>query len=199
MEYILVFLLFYLIGSISPAFITGKLVKGIDIREVNTGNAGASNVTITLGLKWGLVVGITDILKGLIPILILRYFFPTNDILWFVGGISLVIGHVYPFYMDFKGGKGTSTFVGVLIGGAPLVGIILMIVLILVTIISDHVAIGTLFFIVLAPVSLYVIDYQLLTVIIVVLYSLLSFYKHFSNFINIYKKKETGLRAVFRD
>ena len=199
MEYILIILLFYLIGSISPAFITGKLVKGIDIREANTGNAGASNVTITLGLKYGLLVGIADVLKGVIPILILRYYFPENDILWFAGGVSLVIGHVYPFYMDFRGGKGTSTFVGVLLAGAPIVGLVLMIVLILVTIISDHVAIGTLFFIVLAPVSLYVIDYQLLTVVIVIVYSLLSFYKHSSNFIKIYKKEETGLRAVFRD
>ena len=100
MDYILVFLLFYIIGSISPAFITGKLVKGIDIREMNTGNAGASNVTITLGLKWGLFVGISDILKGLLPILILRVFFPENDIIWFVGGIGLVIGHIWTLKVE---------------------------------------------------------------------------------------------------
>ncbi len=199
MEYFLVSIIFYLIGSFNLALITTKLVKGIDIREVNTMSAGASNVTLTLGLKWGLFVGIGDILKGLIPIIVLRFFFPENDIIWFVGGVSAVIGHVYPFYMKFKGGKGTSTFVGVLLGGAPLVGIVLTIVLIVTTILSDYVAIGTLIYIILAPISLYLLDYQLLTVIIVVFYSSLSLYKHSPNLINIYKKKELGLRAAFKD
>ena len=177
MEYLFIMVLFYTIGSISPAMIAGKLVKGIDIREVNTGNAGASNVTITLGLKYGFIVFISDLLKGLIPILILRYFFPENDLIWFVGGISAVVGHIFPFYMNFKGGKGTSTFVGVLIGGAPVIGISLLIGLIVVTILTDHVAIGTLSLIMLAPISLFVLDYQKMIVYIVIFYSLLSFYK----------------------
>ena len=109
MEYLIVFIVFYLFGSISPALITGKLVKGIDIRDVNSKNAGASNVTITLGLKYGVIVGLSDILKGLIPILVLRVIFPDNNIIWFIGGISAVLGHIFPFYMKFKGGKGTST------------------------------------------------------------------------------------------
>lgn len=198
MEYIFIMVLFYSIGSFSPAMVTGKFVKGIDIREVNTKNAGASNVTISLGLKYGIFVGVSDLLKGLIPILILRYFFPENDLIWFVGGISAVVGHIYPFHMNFRGGKGTSTFVGVLLGGAPLVGLSLGVLLIVITIISDHVAIGTLSLIMFAPLSLFVLDYQIMIVFIVIFYSLLSLYKHSSNFIKIYKKEELGLRAVFK-
>ena len=198
MEYIFIMVLFYSIGSFSPAMVAGKLAKGIDIREVNTKNAGASNVTISLGLKYGIIVGISDLLKGLIPILILRYFFPENELIWFVGGVSAVVGHIYPFYMNFRGGKGTSTFVGVLLGGAPLIGLSLGVLLIVITIISDHVAIGTLSLITFAPLSLFVLDYQRMIVYIVIFYSLLSLYKHSSNFIKIYKKEELGLRAVFK-
>ena len=199
MEYIIVIVLFYLIGTVNLALITTKLVKGVDIREVNTKSAGASNVTITLGLKWGLFVGIGDILKGLIPVLVLRYLFPGNDLIWFVGGVSIVFGHVYPFYMGFKGGKGTSTFVGVLIGGAPIIGLVLMLVLIVTTLISDQVAIGTLIYIILAPIVLYIFGYQLMTVLVVVLYSLLAFYKHYGNFVRVLKHEELGVRAALKD
>lgn len=198
MEYVLIIVLFYVFGSISPAVITGKIVKGIDIRDVNSRNAGASNVTITLGLKYGVLVGVLDILKGFIPIILLRFIFPDNELLWFIGGLSAVIGHVFPFYLNFKGGKGTSTFVGVLLGGAPLLGLSLGILLVVLTLLSDYIAFGTLSLIFLAPVSLYVMDYQLLIVLIVIVYSSLSFYKHFSNLVKIYKKEELGLREAFR-
>ena len=198
MEYVIVIVLFYLIGSISPALIIGKLVGDIDIRDVNSMNAGASNVTITFGLKYGAPVAILDILKSLVPILALRYFYPDNDLMWFTGGISAVIGHIFPFYMGFRGGKGTSTFIGVLLATNPVLGLILGIGLIIVTIVTDYIAIGTLFLILLAPLMLYVFDYHIGAVIWVVAYSILSFYKHFGNFVRIYHKQELGLRKAFK-
>ncbi len=198
MEYFIVFIVLYLIGSISPAVITGKLVKGIDIRDVNTKNAGASNAFVTLGSKYGFMVGIIDILKGLLPIIALRFIFDGNDFLWFVGGLGIIIGHVYPVYMGFRGGKGTSTFVGILIGGAPIIGLVLLVVLIVSTYLTDYVAIGTLIYIILAPLTLFIFDYNWMSVIIVVLYSSLSFYKHSPNFMRVLKKEESHFRSAFK-
>lgn len=198
MVYLLVFIVFYMFGSISPAVITGKLVKGIDIRDVNSKNAGASNALMTIGVKWGILVGLLDMFKGVLPILILRVLFPENDLIWFIGGASAVFGHVFPFYMGFRGGKGTATFTGVVLAGAPLLGLVLGVVLIIVTLVSDYVAIGTLFYIILAPIALYFLGFNTFSVLIVLGYSALSFYKHFNNFVRIYRKQEVGLRQALK-
>lgn len=198
MQYILVSLIFYFIGSFSPAYLTAKYVQGIDIREVNSKNAGASNITMTLGFRYGAFVAILDIVKGILPIIILRILFPDNHLMWFTGGISTVLGHVFPFYLGFRGGKGTATFIGVLLATNPVLGLVLSLILIVATIATDYIAIGTLFLILLAPIMLIIFDYQLGAIIWVIVYSLLSFYKHFGNFVRIYRKQELGLRQTFK-
>jgi len=198
MEYVIVIFVCYLIGTISPALITGKKVKNIDIRDVNSKNAGTSNVAITLGLKWGILVGVSDILKGLIPVVILRIIFKDNDIIWIVGGLSAIIGHVYPFYMKFSGGKGTATFGGVMIAIAPLFSVGLAIVFFGLLFLSDFIAISTLAVIILAPIGLYFLDFHIVSVILISLYSILAFYKHYPNFKRIITKQELGLRKAFK-
>ncbi len=199
MEYIIVIILFYLIGNINPALITTKLVKNVDIREVNSKNAGTSNAVITLGLKWGIFVGVLDILKATIPILVLRLvLFPDNEIIWFVGGVSVIIGHVYPVFMGFRGGKGTATFGGLCFGIFPITAAIMFVSFVVLTIISDYVTVPTILAVVFVPIGMYFFDYQLVSVIIVSSYSLLSIYKHWPNIIKIIKKEEVGLRAVFK-
>lgn len=198
MEYILVILICYVVGSINPALITGKKVRNIDIRDVNSKNAGTSNIAITLGLKWGVVVGVSDILKGLIPIIVLRILFPDNDVMWVTGGLAAIIGHVYPVFLGFKGGKGTATFGGVLLGIAPIFALILAVIFVVVLFASDYIAISTLMVIVVSPIGLFFLDFELLSVILIVGYSLLSFYKHYPNFKKIYLGQEVGLKEAFK-
>lgn len=197
MEYFIIVLVCYLFGTISPAMLSGKIVSGIDIREVGSKNAGASNVTMTLGWKYGVLVGVSDILKGVIPVVILRFIYP-DDAMWFLGGVSAVAGHIWPFYLKFRGGKGTATFIGVLLGGAPLIGFILGTLIILVTIASDYIALGTLSLMILAPFALWYFNYEPLTIYIVLGFSIVSFYKHIPNFIKIAKRQEPGLRGTFQ-
>ena len=198
MEYILVILICYLLGSISPAMITGKKLRNIDIRDVNSKNAGTSNIAMTLGLKWGVVVGLSDILKGLIPVVILRLVFPENDVIWTLGGLAAILGHVYPFHMGFKGGKGTATFGGVLLAIAPLFALILAVAFTLTLFLSDYIALATLVVIVLTPIGLFFLDFSLVSIIIISTYSLLSFYKHYPNYKRIYLGQEVGLKAAFK-
>ena len=197
MEYLIIIIIGYLIGSINPAVIIARAVKGIDIREVNTGNAGTSNAVITLGLKYGILVGVIDLLKGLLPVIVLRILFPENEIIWFIGGISVIIGHVYPVFLKFKGGKGTATYGGMLFAIAPLYTLILLIIFILVTLKSDFVTIATMVVIVIAPIAMYFLGYHYISIILVSLYAFLSFYKHYHGLVDVYNKDAIGLKEVF--
>lgn len=199
MEYLIVIIILYAIGSISPAVLITKKVRGIDIRDVNSKSAGTSNTVVTLGYKYGVLVGIIDILKGLIPVLILKIIFPENDIIWFVGGLSAVVGHIYPIHMGFHGGKGTATFGGILFAVAPVYTLGLLVIFAVLTFVINYIAVSTLLVIIVVPIAMYFQDYNYISVILVSLFVLLSFYKHFNNFVRIYNKQEIGLKETFNN
>jgi glycerol-3-phosphate acyltransferase PlsY len=98
----------YLLGAISPAWILGKLLKGIDIRKHGTLNAGTTNVYKTLGLWPAIVTGIYDFFKGLLAIWI-AWRLGVKDPYYLLPGVAAFLGHIYPFYLNFKGGQGSAT------------------------------------------------------------------------------------------
>ena len=107
----------YLIGSIPVAYIFGRLLKNLDIREHGSGNMGATNAFRVLGKGPGTIVLILDILKGIIPVTILANLFGLGDALSLVIiSLAAVAGHNWTVFLNFKGGKGMATSLGVLIG-----------------------------------------------------------------------------------
>ena len=102
----------YFLGSIPFGFLISR-AKGIDIRKVGSGNIGGTNVSRALGLKWGLLVSILDLLKGIIPAYLASRFLVFD---WQIALVALspVLGHVFPVWLNFRGGKGMATTVGVL-------------------------------------------------------------------------------------
>lgn len=114
MLYFLVILIGYLLGSVSPAYFLGRLLKKKDIRQIGDGNAGTTNVYKTLGLTPAIVCATYDLGKGLLAIYIATLFgAPLLAI--YLAGYAAVIGHVFPFYLGFRGGQGSATAVGILI------------------------------------------------------------------------------------
>lgn len=118
----------YVSGSISFALVFGRL-RGIDIRKQGSGNLGATNVGRVLGRPFGIVCFLLDVLKGFLPVFLAGYFLnylgqwdlSAMDLLrWLSVVAAAVIGHVFPFYLGFKGGKGVATSLGVLLGVYPL-------------------------------------------------------------------------------
>ena len=110
----LVILFSYLLGSVNFAYITAR-IKGIDISSSGSGNPGTSNVLRTLGKSSAAVVLLGDLLKGAIPIL-----FFSNDKYFLLYGLAAVLGHIYPVFYKFKGGKGVATYLGVYIAAVLL-------------------------------------------------------------------------------
>lgn len=118
----------HLCGSIPFAFLLGKC-KGVDIRKVGSGNIGATNLGRACGKKWGIAAFLLDALKGALPVLVAGFlraeFAPQGaqawlpDLLWVAVGIGAVLGHVFPVWLGFKGGKGVATSLGVLLGFWP--------------------------------------------------------------------------------
>jgi glycerol-3-phosphate acyltransferase PlsY len=110
----------YLIGSLPFGFLTARLVAGIDIRKAGSGNIGATNVARVLGAKWGALVLVLDLLKGLLPVLLLPYAVLSADHPDFlhvqVGcGLATIVGHMFPCWLGFRGGKGVATALGVIL------------------------------------------------------------------------------------
>ena len=116
---ILLALASYLAGSIPFGFLIGKAVKGVDLRKLGSGNIGATNAGRVLGKKWGLICLVLDALKGLLPVAFFpQQFFAPNDPGFphatVLAGVSTIIGHMFPCWLGFRGGKGVATSLGVL-------------------------------------------------------------------------------------
>jgi len=104
----------YFIGSFPTAYVVTRLMKGIDIRYAGSGNVGATNVHRVVGPGWGVFVAVIDVLKGALAVLITGASAVTAPWLLSLAGLSAVIGHNYPVWLKFKGGKGVATTYGVM-------------------------------------------------------------------------------------
>lgn len=124
MEYIIFGLVAYLLGSIPSALIIGKLRYNIDIREHGSGNMGATNTFRVLGIKAGTIVTIADILKGTVATLLPLLF--DADVYRLIIGVFAVLGHTYPIFAKFKGGKAVATSAGIILGIQPILFLIMI-------------------------------------------------------------------------
>lgn len=145
MYIILFIILAYLLGSIPSALIVGKISKKIDIREHGSGNMGATNAFRVLGTKAGIIVTLADILKGtvatLLPLLALIYI--DVDVSRLFVGLFAVLGHTYPIFARFKGGKAAATSAGVILGVSPLMFGIVLLLFIIVLYLSKYVSLAS--------------------------------------------------------
>ncbi|MGH2588371.1 MAG: glycerol-3-phosphate acyltransferase, partial [Dehalococcoidia bacterium] len=114
----------YLLGSVSFGLVLGRLLRGIDIRDYGSGSAGATNTGRTLGLKAFIAVFVLDLLKGLIPVVIAKVV-ADDARLEVIAGLAAIIGHDFPIFHGFRGGRGIATSIGATIGMMPLVGLLI--------------------------------------------------------------------------
>ena len=129
MHEFLIILLAYIIGSIPTSVWVSKYFFGVDIRDYGSGNAGATNTYRVLGSRWGTFVMVADVLKGLVATslyLLIPYYMHdewdrTNLMIGL--GLAAVVGHIFPMFADFKGGKGVATLLGMVIAIQPLVAV----------------------------------------------------------------------------
>lgn len=200
MMIVLMLILSYLIGAIPNGYVIGKVFFKKDIREFGSGNTGATNSFRVLGKPAGFIVTFLDIFKGFITV-----FFP----LWFsvhaqgpisaffthglIVGIFAIIGHVYPIYLKFKGGKAVATSAGVVLGVNPILLLILAVIFFGILYLTKYVSLSSIIAAISCVIgSLIIHDYILFGMSAFV--SIILIFRHRSNIIRIFKGEEPKIK-----
>lgn len=203
-SYILSILIGYLIGCFQSSYILVRIIKKIDIRSVGTGNAGASNAVISLGWRFGVLIGLLDIGKAILSLFIVRMIFKGEvsqvqlSFLLFLNGLFVIIGHNHPFYMNFRGGKGTASLIGMLVALDWRMAIIGILCIVLITLITDYIALGAIGLVLGLVISTIYFKYGIDSIAVSMIICSMGVYRHIPNIHNILRGTETGLRKTMK-
>ncbi|WP_433946419.1 glycerol-3-phosphate 1-O-acyltransferase PlsY [Paenibacillus sp. SN-8-1] len=183
----------YLLGSVSFSVVLARTLKGIDIRQHGSGNAGATNTLRVLGKGPAVLVLVLDVLKGIAAIWLGRWLGGGSDWVPAICGIAAIMGHNWPIYFRFRGGKGIATTIGVMASLAFLPALIAGIIAIASIVITRYVSLGSLLFVGLTPIFLLIMGthgpYFWTSLIICVF----AFWRHRTNIVKIAQGKENKL------
>ena len=193
--YVIIALIGYLFGCSNLAFFLGK-ARGFDIRTHGSNNAGASNATVTMGLKIGVLVGLHDILKSFAAAFLASALFPAIPGAAAVAGTAAVIGHIFPFYLRFQGGKGFASFLGLTLALDWRFFLAILVVVALITLISDYIVPGTLTTIISFPIYLAIRHIGIWIIALVCVASVVILLKHLVNIKRLITGEEIGLRRA---
>ncbi|GGG25330.1 glycerol-3-phosphate acyltransferase [Lysinibacillus alkalisoli] len=193
----------YFIGCIHGSVIAQKL-SGINLKTQGSGNAGASNATLLLGWKYGILVAIIDIFKALFAVIIARYLFSyyhlsdgDSIILLYVLSAFVIIGHNFPFHMKFNGGKGTASLIGAFLALYWPLGLLGTVAFVIIGLLTNYLIIGLFAIYLIFIVSAYYLG-GWLTCCIALLLFIITCYLHIPNIKNVYHGTEPKVRNAFK-
>jgi len=186
MELFIIGIISYLMGSIPFGLILTKIFLKKDIREIGSGNIGATNVLRTGNKLIGYATLILDVLKAVIPVLYVKINFPDAI---YISALCAFIGHVFPVWLKFKGGKGVATFVGILISINIYYAVVFGTIWILTFLISKYSSLSSLFASISIPIYLIIINQG--NIIFFIIMFVLIFYTHRENIKRLINKEES--------
>ena len=140
-SYFIIIIIGYLLGCSSMSYYISKFKK-VNLQEKGSKNLGTSNTMAVLGWKYGVLVGIHDIGKSIIAVVLAKYLFPDLELAGFLAGIASVLGHIFPFYLKFKGGKGFASYFGMTLALNWKLALIVALVVVILTLITDYIVVG---------------------------------------------------------
>ncbi|MGI6678855.1 MAG: glycerol-3-phosphate 1-O-acyltransferase PlsY [Dehalobacterium sp.] len=179
MESIMCLILAYFLGAIPWAYIVTKAVKGIDIRQVGSGNVGFTNALRFMGKGPAFLVLAGDIGKGLVAVLLAKYW--ATPLIAALAGLLVVLGHNNSIFLDFKGGKGAAAGFGVMLALLPLEALIAVVVWLVVIFLTRYVSLGTIIGALTVPISTFIFDQELPYILFSILGAAFVIFKHYSN------------------
>lgn len=197
MHIVLCLLMGYLTGNINPAYILSRM-KGFDIREKGTGNAGASNVTVVMGKKAGVFTALFDIFKAFVIVIAASELFPSVASAKILSGVACIMGHIFPFVMHFRGGKGLACLAGTILAFNPVVFLCFLIAEAVLALAMDYIC-------VIAPSGsvIFTIVYFMLTgdipgTLLLAMNAVVIVCKHIQNFRRIRRGEETHISFLWK-
>ena len=186
MDYIITALVSYLFGSIPFGYLFTKILLKKDIRNVGSGNIGATNVLRTGNKLLGYLTLVLDIAKAVVPVIFIKLNYPD---LVYISALCAFLGHLFPIWLKFKGGKGVATLVGILLSINIYYAIVFGTVWILIFVISKYSSLSSLFASISIPIYLLIIDKG--NIIFFIIMFVLIFYTHRENIKRLINKEET--------
>lgn len=184
----------YLVGSISGSYILGNLLLKKDVRKYGSGNAGTTNAIRSFGKKIGIFTFIIDFFKGVLMMAFLKYILNLSEDLLYICSFALIIGHDYPFYMNFKGGKGVATTVGSLSILNFYIDLISVFGWILIVFITKTVSLASiLYFIIVSILFIIFNDLSIIQTIMILCIGALGILRHKDNIKRILKGTENKI------
>ena len=207
MLYAIIVILFsgYLIGCIHGSTIA-KLLSGVNLKEVGHGNAGASNATLSLGWKYGVLVAFIDIGKGAAAIVLLRLILGNYDsftneqdsLLLYLMGLSVILGHNFPIHMKFRGGKGTASLIGIFIALNWKLGLIAVLAFVIASLLTNYLLIGVFVLYILFGVTALLIEPTIWPFLITLTLFLIALYLHLENIQRMRLGTEPKVLSAFK-
>ena len=196
MKIIILALFSYLLGSVSFGYIFAKKIKNIDIRKVGSGSTGATNTARILGMRYAALVFILDVAKGFLAVFLafcLTSGTPSCTWTMIICAYTVIIGHNWPVFFSFKGGRGSATTLGVLFGIVPKAAVIIAIVVLVVIVLTRYVSLASLIGAVLIPVLILCLSYPPEYLLFGVPFAVLVFWRHIPNI----RRLRTGTEPRF--
>lgn len=188
---IIVSVLSYIIGNISASYLIAKYAAGIDIRKYGSGNAGATNVLRTLGKKAGVAAFLGDALKGVIAVVLGRLIAGEDGQIF--AGLFVVIGHNWPIFLNFKGGKGIATTIGVMTAINPYIVAAIVPIGIVIIIITKYVSLASIMGMIIFPIIMLFTHQNIKLVLFSFILSIMALYRHRTNIKKLMEGTESKL------
>ena len=197
MQYILVIILGYLLGCSNMATYIA-FFKKVDLSAGGSGNPGASNAVILMGWRAGVLTAVHDIVKAALAVLLANVLFPDLPLIGATAGVACVLGHIYPFWMKFKGGKGFASYLGMTIALNWKFALLILLLVGLVTLITDYIVAATTTTIAIVPIGIGLLTHSILIPLILLVASLVIAWKHKDNYVRMYNGTEIRFRKAGR-
>ena len=195
-NYLFLISIVYFFGSIPFAYILPKIFGLGDIRNLGSGNVGATNVLRAGNKLLAFIVLAFDIIKGFAPLFILKNYYHNelSEIIILFIGSAAILGHIFPIWLKFKGGKGVATYIGFLFAINYIFGIIFIITWLLIAFLKKYSSLASITSLVLLPLFVMLFSYEKQIIYLLILINLIIISKHYPNIYRLINKSETKIK-----
>lgn len=197
MAYILSAVMGYFLGCSNMAYYFAKW-KHVDLTADGSGNLGTSNTVLLIGWLPGILVAVHDIGKAVLAVLLARLLFPETEGVAALAGAACVMGHIFPVFLKFKGGKGFASYIGLALALNWKFALVILAIVVAVTVIFDYIVIGTTVTVLSLPCFLFFTHAGWIAILAASVATAVILFKHRENYVRIAKGTEFGLRSAVK-
>lgn len=194
MQAVSLIIICYLLGAIPTGLLIARKLAGVDVSSLGSGNIGATNVGRVAGKKLGAFTLIGDMAKGVASVMLVRLFLGDQPAYLALGALAAFLGHLYPVYIKFRGGKGVAVGLGAFVALAPLVGLVVFLIWVVVVGLFKRVSLGSLVAALFLPALVWAFKEAVPYLILAGVVTLLLFYRHRDNIQRLISGTEPGLK-----